>query len=194
MDIYATDTDNKKYNIEIQREDKGAGAKRARYNSSIMDSNIIPAGSDVEDLPETFVIFITENDVFGKGKPMYHIDRHIEETGEYFHDGSHIIYVNASTSEDTPLGQLMHDFRVTNANEMHNKVLADTVRHFKEDEEGVSVMCKIMEEVKAEGEIIGKVKLLYQDFGMSISDIAIKLRISNEEVEKIVKEEILCVK
>ena len=51
-----------------------------------------------------------------------------------------------------------------------------------------------MEEVKAEGEMIGKVKLLYQDFGMSISDIAIKLRISNEEVEKIVKEEILCIK
>ena len=194
LDIYATDADNKKYNIEIQRADKGAGAKRARYNSSLIDSNIIPAGSDIEDLPETFVIFITENDVLGKGKSIYHINRYIEEIGEYFNDGSHIIYVNAATTEKTALGQLMSDFRATTADEMKNKVLADTVRHFKEDEEGVSVMCKIMEEVKAEGEIIGKVKLLYQDFGMSISDIAIKLRISNEEVEKIVKEEILCVK
>ena len=34
LDIYATDRENKKYNIEIQRADKGAGAKRARYNSS----------------------------------------------------------------------------------------------------------------------------------------------------------------
>lgn len=194
LDIYATDADNKKYNIEIQRADKGAGAKRARYNSSLIDSNITPAGADVEDLPETFVIFITENDVLGKGKSIYHINRYIEEIGEYFNDGSHIIYVNAATTEKTALGQLMSDFRATKADEMKNKVLADTVRHFKEDEEGVSVMCKIMEEVKAEGEIIGKVKLLYQDFGMSISDIAIKLRISNEEVEKIVKEEILCVK
>ena len=35
LDIYATDSENKKYNIEIQRADKGAGAKRARYNSSL---------------------------------------------------------------------------------------------------------------------------------------------------------------
>ena len=206
LDIYATDADNKKYNIEIQRADKGAGAKRARYNSSVIDSNAIPAGSDVESLPETYVIFITENDVFGKGKSIYHINRYIEEIGEYFNDGSHIIYVNAATTEKTALGQLMSDFRATKADEMKNKVLADTVRHFKEDEEGVSVMCKIIEELaeelaeerlakeKAEGEIIGKVKLLYQDFEMPISDIALKLKITKEQVEKIVKEEILCVK
>ena len=33
LDIYATDSKGKKYDIEIQRADKGAGAKRARYNS-----------------------------------------------------------------------------------------------------------------------------------------------------------------
>ena len=191
LDIYATDTDNKKYNIEIQREDKGAGAKKARYNSSIMDSNIIPAGSDVEDLPETFVIFITENDVIGKGKPMYHIDRHIEETGEYFHDGSHIIYVNASTSEDTPLGQLMHDFRVTNANEMHNKVLADTVRHFKEDEEGVKNMSKIIEELVEEERVEEKFEIVENFLRLgtvSITDIAKATGLSEEQVLKIKKE------
>ena len=40
----------------------------------------------MESLPETFVIFITENDVFGKDKSIYHINRYIEETGEYFQD------------------------------------------------------------------------------------------------------------
>ena len=34
LDILAVDTDNKVYNIEIQRSDKGAAVKRARYNSS----------------------------------------------------------------------------------------------------------------------------------------------------------------
>ena len=36
LDIYATDSENKKYNIEIQRADKGAGAKRARYPTVIV--------------------------------------------------------------------------------------------------------------------------------------------------------------
>lgn len=31
LDIYATDSEGKKYNIEIQRDGKGAGRKRARY-------------------------------------------------------------------------------------------------------------------------------------------------------------------
>ncbi len=42
--IYATDSQGKKYNIEIQRAEKGAGAKRARYNSSLIDSDILPTG------------------------------------------------------------------------------------------------------------------------------------------------------
>ena len=38
LDIHAIDTIGKKYNIEVQREDKGASPKRARYNSSVIDT------------------------------------------------------------------------------------------------------------------------------------------------------------
>ena len=34
LDILATDAAGRVYNIEVQRSDKGAGAKRARYDSS----------------------------------------------------------------------------------------------------------------------------------------------------------------
>lgn len=54
----------------------------------------------MDELPETYVIFITENDVLGKGKPIYHINRVIEETGDFFHDSSHIIYVNGACRDD----------------------------------------------------------------------------------------------
>lgn len=43
LDIFATDSSERKYNFEIQRSDKGAGVKRARYNSSIIDANILDA-------------------------------------------------------------------------------------------------------------------------------------------------------
>ena len=147
LDIYATDSKDKKYNIEIQRADKGAGAKRARYNSSLIDSNILPAGFEVENLAETYVIFITENDVIGKNKPIYHIDRYIRETEEYFDDGSHIIYVNVSYKDDTELGKLMHDFSVIEPDDMNFKVLANATGYYKKDKEGIQAMCKAMEDM-----------------------------------------------
>jgi len=150
LDIMAVDETGRVYNIEVQRRDKGAGAKRARYNSSLLDANITQPGDDYEQLNETYVIFITEHDVLGGGRPLYHIRRTIQETGEYFDDGSHILYVNAQIKDDTALGQLMHDFSCTGAEQMHYRILADRVRYFKEDQKGVATMCKAMEEMRNE--------------------------------------------
>ena len=168
LDIYATDSENKKYNIEIQRADKGAGAKRARYNSSLIDSNILPAGVEVENLGETYVIFITENDVIGKNKPLYHIERYIRETEEYFNDGSHIIYVNASYKDDTDLGKLMHDFSVTEPENMYFKVLADVTGYYKKDKEGIQAMCKAMEDMITDDRKEAAIRML-EDEGNSCS-------------------------
>ena len=150
LDILAVDEKNRVYNIEIQRNDKGAGVKRARYNSSIIDANVTEPGDQYEKLNETYVIFITENDVLGRELPIYHINRVIEETGELFGDESHIIYVNSQIKDETALGKLMHDFSCTNAKDMYYEVLADRVHYFKEDEKGVAVMCRAMEEMRNE--------------------------------------------
>ena len=41
LDVLATDNEGQKYNIEIQRANSGAGFKRARYNSSMIDINML---------------------------------------------------------------------------------------------------------------------------------------------------------
>jgi len=150
LDVSATDSDGAEYDIEIQRSDKGAGAKRARYNSSLIDADALKKGADHDKLPESFVIFIAESDVLGRDEPIYHIDRIIRETGEEFKDGAHIIYVNGENNDDTALGRLMHDFKCRNAGDMYYNDLADMVRYFKEDKEGVKTMCRAMEEMRAE--------------------------------------------
>lgn len=150
LDILAVDDKNRVYNIEIQRNDKGAGVKRARYNSSTIDANVTEPGDQYEKLNETYVIFITENDVLGRKLPIYHVDRVIRETGELFGDESHIVYVNSQIKDDTALGKLMHDFSCTNARDMYYEVLADRVHYFKEDEKGVETMCRAMEEMRNE--------------------------------------------
>lgn len=68
MDIFAVDSEGTLYNIEVQKANKGADHKRARYHSSIMDTHVFKKGQTAKDLPNTYVIFITENDVLGKDK------------------------------------------------------------------------------------------------------------------------------
>ena len=121
LDIYATDAEGKKYDIEIQRADKGAHQKRARYHSSLVDSEMLKPGEEFTDLRENYVIFITENDVLGSGRPIYHVDRVIREDNVHFNDGEHIIYVETEEGVNTMcdiLDEMKNDIRIENAKMM----------------------------------------------------------------------------
>ena len=152
LDILAVDRENRAYNIEVQRSDRGASEKRARYNSSLLDANLTDAGDDYDALNETYVIFITENDVLKAGLPIYHVDRTVRETGTAFNDQAHIVYVNSQIKDETALGKLMHDFFCTNSKDMNYSILAQRVRYFKEDTKGVAAMCRAMEKMRDETE------------------------------------------
>ena len=150
LDIHAF-ADGQEFNIEIQRAKKGAAPRRARYHSSIMDANALPEGADYKKLPENYVIFITETDVLGKGKPLYEIERVIKGDGDSFNDGAHIVYVNSAIADtETPLGRLMHDFRCARPEEMYYDVLAERTGRFKTSEEGVIGMKSAWEQFKEE--------------------------------------------
>lgn len=151
LDILAEDEGGKLYNIEIQRNNHGAIPKRARYNSSLLDANITDAGEDYKNLAETYIIFITEGDIFGANKALYHVDRIVKETKKSFGDEAHIIYVNSKIQNNTVLGRLMHDFYCTDAKDIKNRKLAKRVKFFKEDKEGVKIMSNVFEEIKNEG-------------------------------------------
>ena len=157
FDALATDGENI-YDVEIQRSDEGAVPRRARFNSSMIDSREVSKGTLFHDLPETYVIFITEHDVWKRGKPLYTVRRTFEDTKEVFDDGAHILYVNGECQSESPLGRLMHDFFCSDPNDMYSDVLAERVRFFKEDEKGVAAMCKVMEEIYNDGIAIGEVR------------------------------------
>lgn len=183
MDILAHDRKGVIYNIEVQNDDAGADPKRARYNSSLLDTNITEAGDKYDQLRETYVIFITRNDVLGSGLPIYHIDRTIEETGEKFKDDAHIIYVNSSIQNETKLGKLMQDFWCKRGEEMNYEVLAERVSFFKEKKEGVNQMCEILDEVKRESKLETLVDLV-KDGAIPLDIAAKKANMSEEEFKK----------
>ena len=150
LDIKATDSEGKIYDIEIQKSDKGACVKRARYNSSLMDANYLKSGEEFDNLPETYVIFITENDIIGGEKPIYHIDRMILETNKSFGDESHIIYVNGAFKSDSTLGTLIHDFNCKDPSKMKLPAFADRAKALKQYSTGENRMSKIVEELLKE--------------------------------------------
>ena len=188
LDILAVDSHNRVFNVEVQRSDRGAGAKRARYNSALIDANVTEPGDQYEYLNETFVIFITENDVMKAGLPIYHIDRVVRETGKLFEDEEHIIYVNSQIKDETKLGRLMHDFSCTDAKDMYNKVLADRVRYFKEDERGVEIMCREMEimrnQAHEEGIEKGRIMQLIKQVCVKMQKFSSAEEVANDLVEQ----------
>ena len=160
LDVFCTDNKGNSFNVEIQRSDQGAAPKRARYHASLVDSKLLPPGHSYADLPESYVIFITENDYFGYEKPLYHVDRTVLEPALPFDDAQHIIYVNGQHNSDTPLGRLIHDFWCTQSRDMHYDVLRESVSYYKDNKEGTTAMCRSLEEMRNEyeqkGEAIGK--------------------------------------
>lgn len=149
LDVFGVDSQGQQYDFEVQREDKGADPHRARYHSSAMDVDNLKKKKEFSTLPNTYVIFITENDFFGKEKAIYPIERMNLATGEPFNDGEHILYINGAyeNKDDTSdLAKLIHDFRCSKADDMLLSPLADRTRYFKETPEGVEYMCKAMED------------------------------------------------
>ena len=86
LDCVVRDSDGKQMDVEIQQDNEGASPKRARYHSGLMDMNTLNPGQDFDELPESYVIFITRDDALGYGLPIYHIHRTIEEVSEDFKD------------------------------------------------------------------------------------------------------------
>ncbi len=144
LDILAKDSMGKYYNIEVRKGAEGAHVRRARFNSSMMDSRMLKAGQEFSELRDSYMVFITQTDIFGYGIPIYTVNRRFEEIDVPFQDGSHIVYVNGSYKGDDAVGRLMHDFGCKESQDMYYPELAKGLTHFKE-EGGRKIMCEAVE-------------------------------------------------
>lgn len=200
MDCVARDSEGKQFDVEIQQDNEGASPKRARYHSGLMDMNTLNPGQDFDELPESYVIFITWDDILGYDFPIYHIDRHIKEADDSFQDEAHIIYVNSRKQEDTELGRLMHDLHCRNADEMHSPVLAKRVHELKDTQKGVELMCHEMEKIYSEGMESGELKakketaLSLAEMGLPVEKIAKAVNHNVNEVQKWIDENLCAIK
>ena len=151
LDIVAEDTYGKFYDIEMQKEEKGASIKRVRYISASLDKMILDKGRDYKELPDTYVIFFTETDYFKKDKQMYHVDKILREDKTLVDDGMHIIYINTSYKSKNKLGKLCEDILCSNPDKMNYEVLKKVTNYYKKGEWRDKKMNGVFEEIFEEG-------------------------------------------
>lgn len=195
-DVFATDEQDNEYDIEVQQADSGAVPKRGRYNSSMMDYMYLDKNQYWNKLPNTYVIFITENDVLGGDLPIYHINRHIEELNyQPYGDGTQIIYVNGAYEvkegeEKTALMTLIEDFRCANADNMKSAVLAARMRQIKNSEEEMNGMCKEVEKYAEKKAIEAKTEDVIEMLkdNLSLEKISQYTRLTIEQITAIGKQ------
>ena len=68
LDVYGTDSTGQRYDLEIQRQEKGADPHRARYHSSVIDIENLHSGQEFKELPNTYTIFHYRERLLWQGK------------------------------------------------------------------------------------------------------------------------------
>lgn len=190
LDVLATDSEGRKLNLEVERSVKGAKPKRARYHSSAIDVEFLKESQDFEQLPTTYVIFITEHDVRKSGRPVYTFERKDTVTGEPFGDDEYIIYINGAycnPDDNSDLAKLIHDFGCSKAEDMYFDLMAETTHFYKKTPKGVSRMCKLMEDMRNDEKIRFAVRLLKRGKD-TVEEISELTGLSIEKVKEIAEE------
>ena len=95
LDVLAEDQDGKLYNLEVQRADTVDHARRVRYYGSMIDSEFLEKGKKYSALPDVYLIYVSETDLWKYGLAAYPVQRCFQNL-EHCEDGVKVLYANAS--------------------------------------------------------------------------------------------------
>lgn len=162
LDALCTLGDGSKCNIEVQRSDNDNHLKRARFNASVVTVKDSHKSQTFDEVVELYIVYITEFDFLKEGHVIYHIDKHIRETGSIVDDGLHEIFVNTTIDDGSDISALMSCFTKKEVNDSRFPELSSRVNYLKMTDEGVDSMSGVWqstlqkEREKAENEGIAK--------------------------------------
>ncbi len=146
LDLLCEDENGALINVEMQKSDDDDHVRRVRFNSSNIDTSFTEKGLDYKDLPDIYVIFISEFDMFQENKTIYHLETIIKETGTSVDDGIHRIFVNCTVDDGSEIAELMQYFKNSTGQSSKFPKLSNRVKYFKESKEGADAMTQIVEE------------------------------------------------
>ena len=137
---------NTRYNVEMQVSTQSSLGLRSRYYQSQMDMEMLLSGSEYEELPKSYVIFICDFDPFGRRKYKYTFEMECKETSKAeLQDKRTIIFLSTKgkNAEEVPK-ELVHFLKFVKADikesqddfqDEYVKQLQKFVEHIKKDRE-----------------------------------------------------------
>ena len=177
LDELVEDMKGHLYNIEIQVRTSGIDhARRTRFHGAMIDSEMLQKGTEFKDLPEVWIIYISEQDLWKQGKVVYHVKKTFEGTEVTYDDGLHMTYVNATVKEDSEVGRMMEYFRTPDPEDMSHGALSERVHFLKCEEGGAEIMCKIAEEFREEGRREGRMAGRMEGHHAALRETALNLK------------------
>ena len=177
-------------NVEMQKGSSEDDIRRVRFHASIITAQNTPKGTDFKDIPPDKVLYITDYDALKNGQTVTSVTRCQKLGDDYkpLDDGEEILFANTEVKDDTEHTKLLQLFlRKDSFYDADYPALSEAMRHFKEDEEGVKTVCKIIEEYgtsevrKAMEQVV--VNLFHE--GVPVSTIAKSAGITEEEALEI---------
>ena len=193
LDAWAKSTDHRQFNMEMQNNTENDDVrKRSRYYQSMLDTPILKSGKETryKNLPSTVIIFITQEDIFGKDLEKYTFTERCKEIEDLeLEDGTTKIFLNMASKNGSQelisLLQYMKDTRIENPNILvkDSRILEldDIVQEVKASEEWEAVKMNILEIGIEKGTERGTAKQLV----ISVENVAANLKVSIEEACRI---------
>ena len=221
LDAWALDIKNRQFDMEMQNDAKGDDVrKRSRFYQGMLDTPILKSGKETryKQLPSTTIIFITQDDIFGKDLAMYTFVEQCEEVPELsLEDGTSKIFLNMTSRNGRPeLVSLLQYMKYTTLNNENVTVKDDRilsldriVEEVKQSEEWEAVRMNILEigfeqgkergikeglkqgtELGSKAMLIKNVDAVMKSFGVSLHEACEVLGVSVAEYEEAKKQSV----
>ena len=206
LDAWAKSVDNRQFNMEMQNDTTGDDIKkRSRFYQSMIDTPILKSGKETryKNLPSTVIIFITQEDIFGKDLAKYtFVEQCKEIEGLELDDGTMKIFLNMTSKNGSQelisLLQYIKDTRIDNpeilVKDSRILELDNIVQEVKSSEEWEGVRMTILEIGIEQGLKQGMNKKLAElvekkvQKGLTALEIADLFEESIETIQKIIDE------
>ena len=140
----------KKCNVEVQRSNKDHHLKRVRFNASVITVRDSQTDDKFEETIDLIVVYISEFDIFKRGRVIYHVDSVIRETQEKVDDGLERVFVNTAVKDGTTISEYMDCFLQKEIDNAKFPKLTNRVYYLKHEEGGVNAVCEIMRKYSEE--------------------------------------------
>lgn len=106
LDAWALDVMDRQFDMEMQNDlDSDNIRKRSRFYQGLIDTPILKSGKETryKHLPSTVIIFITQEDIFGKDLVRYTFSEWCEEIPDLpLDDGTRKIFLNMTSRNGRP--------------------------------------------------------------------------------------------